>query len=174
MEPYVAPGAPHSNSALSAAPAGPRGPTLRQQCAAGSAAPKKTTIVLDSPHDRYISHARDGAGSKVSPHRLTSLLPSRGVRQTGPSAIYVSMGYDELSFSHEGGGANAGQPRHRHDARLQPSQFVEPRLRHPGHPGHLGRVHHNIQNRGSALRFLSKCTRRELLFGPGSGPARHH
>ena len=64
---------------------GPRGPTLRQQCAAGSAAPEKTTTVLDSPHDRHISHARDGAGSKVSPRRLTSLSPSRGVRQTGPS-----------------------------------------------------------------------------------------
>ena len=97
---YVAPGAPHPNSAPSAAPsAGPRGPTLRQQCAAGSAAPEKTTIVLDSPHDRHISHARDGAGSKVSPHRLTSLLPSRGVHQTGPSAIYVSMYYISRTWS---------------------------------------------------------------------------
>ena len=48
---------------------------------------RKDPTVLDSPHDRHISHARDGAGSKVSPRRLTSLLPSRGVRQTGPSAI---------------------------------------------------------------------------------------
>ena len=95
-----APGAPHPNSALSAAPsAGPRGPTLRQQCAAGSAAPEKTTIVLDSPHDRHISHARDGAGSKVSPRRLTSLLPSRGVRQTGPSAKLVSMYYISRTWS---------------------------------------------------------------------------
>ena len=88
-------------AALSAAPsAGPRGPTSRQQYAAGSAAPKKTTIVLDSPHDRHISHARDGAGSKVvSPRRLTSLLPSRGVRQTGPSAILVSMYYISRTWS---------------------------------------------------------------------------
>ena len=96
----TAPDAPHPNSALSAAPsAGPRGPTSRQQYAAGSAAPKKTTIVLDSPHDRHISHARDGAGSKVSPHRLTSLLPSHGARQTGPSAIYVSMYYISRTWS---------------------------------------------------------------------------
>ena len=53
--------------------------------------PEKTTIVLDSPHDRHTSHARDGAGSKVSPHRLTSRLPSHEVRQTGSSAIYVSL-----------------------------------------------------------------------------------
>ena len=65
----------------------PRGPTLRQQYAAGSAAPEKITIVLVSPHDRHISHARDGAGSEASPHGRTSLLPSHGVRQTGPSAI---------------------------------------------------------------------------------------
>ena len=54
---------------------------------------KDITLVLDSPHDRHISHARDGAGSKASPHRLTSLLASHGVRQTGPSAICVSMYY---------------------------------------------------------------------------------
>ena len=78
----------------SAAPtAGPRRPTLRLEYGAESAAPEKTTIVLDSPHHRHISHARDGAGSKVSPHRLTSLLASHGVRQTGPSATYVSMYY---------------------------------------------------------------------------------
>ena len=82
-----------------APPAGPRGPTLRIQYGAGSAAPEKTTIVLDSPHDRHISHARDGAGSKVSPHRLTSLLPSHEVRQTGSSAIYVSMHYISRTWS---------------------------------------------------------------------------
>ena len=49
---------------------------------AGSVAAEKTTIVLDSPHDRHISHARDGDGSKVSPHRQTSLLASLGVRRT--------------------------------------------------------------------------------------------
>ena len=87
-------------SALSAAPsAGPRGPTLRQQCAAGRSAPEQPTMVLDSPYDRHISHARDGAGSKVSPRRLTSLLPSRGVRQTGPSAILVSMYYISRTWS---------------------------------------------------------------------------
>ena len=61
--------------------------------------PEKTTIVLDSPHDRHISHARDGAGSKVSPHRLTSLLPSHEVRQTGSSTIYVSMHYISRTWS---------------------------------------------------------------------------
>ena len=45
------------------------------------------------PHDRHISHAKDGAGSEASPHGRTSLLASHGVRQTGPSAIYVSMHY---------------------------------------------------------------------------------
>ena len=74
-------------------------PTSRQQYTAGSAAPEETTIVLDSPYDRHISHARDGAGSEVSPHRLTSLLPSHGVRQTGPSAIYVSMYYISRTWS---------------------------------------------------------------------------
>ena len=74
-------------------PAGPRGPTLKIEYGAGSAAPEKTTIVLDSPHDRHISHARDGAGSEVSPRRLTSLLPSHGVRQTGPSAVKVGVCY---------------------------------------------------------------------------------
>ena len=54
---------------------------------------EKTTIVLNSPHDRHISRARDGAGSEVSPHRLTSLLPSHGVRQTGPSAVKVGVCY---------------------------------------------------------------------------------
>ena len=82
------------NSDPSAAlPAGPRGPTSRIEYGAGSAAPEKTTIVLDSPYDRHISHARDGAGSEVSPHRLTSLLPSHGVRQTGPSAVKVGVCY---------------------------------------------------------------------------------
>ena len=90
--------APHSRRPRQHS-AGPRGPTLRQQCAAGSAAPEKTTIVLDSPYDRHISHARDGAGSKVSPRRLTSLLPSRGVRQMGPSAILVSMYYISRTWS---------------------------------------------------------------------------
>ena len=54
---------------------------------------QKRPLALDSPYDRHISHARDGADSKVSPHRLTSLLPSHGVRQTGPSALYVSIYY---------------------------------------------------------------------------------
>ena len=36
---------------------------------------------------------------EVSPHRLTSLLPSRRVRQTGPSAIYVSMYYISRTWS---------------------------------------------------------------------------
>ena len=48
---------------------------------------------MDSPHDRHINHVRDGAGSEVLSHRLTSLLPSLGVRQTGPSAVKVSMYY---------------------------------------------------------------------------------
>ena len=79
---------------LGAAPsAGPRGPTLTQHYTAGSAAPEKNTTVLDSPYDRHVSHARDGAGSETSPHGRTSLLASHGVRQTGPSAIYVSMYY---------------------------------------------------------------------------------
>ena len=63
-------------------PAGPRGPTLRLEYAAGSAAIEKSTIVLDSSHDIHISHARVGDGSKLSPHRRTSLLASLGVRQT--------------------------------------------------------------------------------------------
>ena len=75
------------------APAGPRGPTSRIEYGAGSAAPEKTTIVLDSPHDRHISHPRDGAGSEVSPHRLASLLPSHGLRQTEPSAVKVGVCY---------------------------------------------------------------------------------
>ena len=80
--------------ALSAAPpAGPRGPTAREEYGSGSPAPEKTTIALDSPHDRHINHVRDGAGSEVLSHRLTSLLPSLGVRQTGPSAVKVSMYY---------------------------------------------------------------------------------
>ena len=100
VEPQVAPGAPYPNSGPSAAPpAGPRGPTSRIEYGAGSAAPEKTTTVLDSPHDRHISHARDGAGSEVSPHRLTSLLPSHGVRQTGPSAILVSKYYISRTWS---------------------------------------------------------------------------
>ena len=65
-----------------APPAGQTGPTLRQEYVAGSVAPEKTNIALDSPHDRHISHARDGDGSKVSPRRGTSLLASLGVRQT--------------------------------------------------------------------------------------------
>ena len=94
MEPQVAPGAPHPKSALSAAPpAGPRGPTLRHEYGAGSVAPKKTTVVLDSTYDRHISHAIDGDVSIVSPHRLTLLLPSHRVRQTGPSPVKVSMYY---------------------------------------------------------------------------------
>ena len=83
----MAPGASHPKSALSAAPpAGPKGPTLRHEYGAGSVAPEKTTIVMDSPYDKHISHARDGDGSMASPHRLTLLLPSHGVRQTGLSA----------------------------------------------------------------------------------------
>ena len=81
MEVEVTPGAPYPNMDPSAAPpAGPRGPTSRLEYGAGSAAPEKITIVLDSPHDRHISHARAGAGSKVSPHRLTSLVPSQRVK----------------------------------------------------------------------------------------------
>ena len=84
MEPQVAPGAPHPKSALSAAlPAGQRGPTLRHEYGAGSAAPEKTNIVLDSLCDVRISHARDRDGSMVSTHSLTLRLPSHGVRQTG-------------------------------------------------------------------------------------------
>ena len=64
-----------------------------QQYAAGSAAPEKTTTVLDSHYDRLISHARDGAGSEASLHGSTSLVASHRVRQTGPSAIYGSMYY---------------------------------------------------------------------------------
>ena len=52
--------------------AGPRGPTLRQQCAAGGAAPEKTTRVLDSPYDRHISHARDGAKLVARSHHVGS------------------------------------------------------------------------------------------------------
>ena len=64
-------GAPYPYSALLAATlAGPRGPTLRLEYAAGSAAIEKSTIVLDSSHNIHISHARDRDGSKVSPHRL--------------------------------------------------------------------------------------------------------
>ena len=51
---------------------------MRLEYAAGSAAIEKSTIVLDSSYDIHISHARDGDGSKVSPHRLTSLFTSRG------------------------------------------------------------------------------------------------
>ena len=72
---------------------------MRIEYGAGSAVPEKTTIVLDSPHDTHISHARDGAGSEVSPHRLTSLLPSCGVHQTGASATYVSMYYISRTWS---------------------------------------------------------------------------
>ena len=42
--------APGGAAQVQLSSAGPRGPTLRQQCAAGSAAPEKTTIVLDSPY----------------------------------------------------------------------------------------------------------------------------
>ena len=72
----------NANDHSAAPPAGQTGPTLRQEYVAGSVAPEKTTIALDSPHDRHISHARDGDGSKVSPRRGTSLLASLGVRQT--------------------------------------------------------------------------------------------
>jgi len=100
MEPQGAPGAPHPKSALSVAPpAGPRGSTLRHEYGAVSVAPEKTTIVLDSPYDRYISHAIDGDISVVSPHRLTLLLPSHRVRQTGPSLLKVSMYYISGTWS---------------------------------------------------------------------------
>ena len=100
MEPQVAPGAPHPKSALSAAlPAGPRGPTLRHEYGAGSVATEKTTIVLDSPYTRHVSHAIDGDVSIVSPHRLTLLLPSHRVRQTGPSPVKVSMYYISRTWS---------------------------------------------------------------------------
>ena len=57
---------------------GPRGPTSRQQYAAGSAAPETTTILLDRLYDRNISNVRDGTGSEASPHGRTSLLASHG------------------------------------------------------------------------------------------------
>ena len=59
-----------------------RGPTAREEYGSRSPAPEKTTIALDSLHDRHTNHVRDadGAGSEVLSHRLTSLLPSLGVR----------------------------------------------------------------------------------------------
>ena len=57
-----------------------------QHYTAGSAAPEKNTTVLDSPYDRHVSHARDGAGSEASPHGSTSLL----VSSTVPSALTFS------------------------------------------------------------------------------------
>ena len=44
-----------------------RGPTSRIEYGAGSKALEKTTKVLDSPCDRHLSHARDGAGKKKTP-----------------------------------------------------------------------------------------------------------
>ena len=81
------------------APAGPRGPTLRHEYGAGSVAPEKTTLVLDSSYERHISHAIDGDVSIVSPHRLTFLIPSHGVCQTGPSPVKVSMCYISRTWS---------------------------------------------------------------------------
>ena len=52
---------------------------MRLEYGAGSAAPEEITTVLDSTHNRHMSHARDGAGSGVSSDRLTSLLASIGL-----------------------------------------------------------------------------------------------
>ena len=116
MEVEVASGAPLPNSALSVAPpAGQTGPTLRQEYVAGSVAPEKTTIALDSPHDRHISHARDGDGSKVSSHSRTSLLASHGVRQTDADrAVGGKSGYVLYLWDAELGQTNhmASKPTH--------------------------------------------------------------
>ena len=85
MEVSVAPGAPYPNldrlggtasrperANFEARVRGRNWPEVRLQ--------KRSPLVLDIPHDRHISHARAGAGSKVSPHRLTSLVPSQRVK----------------------------------------------------------------------------------------------
>ena len=88
IEPQVASDAPHPGSALLAAPpAGPRGPTSRQVYGAGCAAPANTVIVLDTPYDGHISHAKDGSGSEVSQRRLTSLSQPFGCMNGMPKVV---------------------------------------------------------------------------------------